>query len=369
MPMKTKTKKALKIALLALAAILVCVVIYLLYILLSYTRIEDHLPIEVENSQSAVLKTGEEYTITTYNVGFGAYGPEYTFFLDTGFMNDGTPCKGEYGKSISKELTLRNTNGAISELEKLDSDIILLQEVDIKSSRAYNVNMYQMFKDAFPEHSASYASNFHTVYLPYPFNDPVGKTEAGLVTLSRYKIDEVERRSYPISDSLSKLFDLDRCFTISRFPVDNGKELVVINSHMSAYDKGGEIRSQQLDLISEVLTSEYSKGNYVIIGGDFNHILTEEMVGIFPSEQLTPPWIAVLSENDIPEGFSIAEAVNRTEVSTCRSADIPYQKGVNYTAVIDGFIVSDNIRFEAVNIETNYAWSDHQPVELTIVLE
>jgi hypothetical protein len=74
----------------------------------------------------------------------------------------------------------------------------------------------------------------------------------------------------------------------------------------------------------------------------------------------------VLSDDDIPEGFSIVKATNREAVSTCRAADIPYEEGVNYTAVIDGFIASDNLICEAVNIETNYAWSDHQPVVLTI---
>ena len=367
--MKRKTPKFLKYTLLFLAILLVAILGYALYILFSYNRIEDKTPIEVENPVSQILSQGEEYTIATYNIGFGAYGPEYSFFMDTGYMADGTFMRGKYGKGISKEMTIRNTEGAISELVAIDADMVILQEVDVKSSRAYKVNQYSLVKESLPSYSASYSSNFHTPYLPYPFNDMHGKTEAGLVTLSKYKVESVERRSYPIADDLSKLFDLDRCFSISRLPVDNGKELILINSHMSAYDKGGVIRASQLELLTSVMMEEYNKGNYVIIGGDFNHILSEEMIGFFPAEQLTPPWIAVLSDDDIPEGFQIAKATNREEVSTCRSADIPYEKGVNYTAVIDGFIVSDNIEFSAFNIETDYAWSDHQPVVLTITLK
>lgn len=364
--MKAKTKKAIKITAIVFLTLVLAVGAYCGYVLLSYSRIEDRTPIAIENNKTEILDAEGEYTITTYNVGFGAYGPEFSFFLDTGHMSDGTYVKGKYGKSISKELTLRNTNGAIGEIEKLDSDIVILQEVDLKSSRAYKVNMYEMFKTALSDYSSSYASNFHTAYLPYPFNDPHGKTEAGLVTLSKYKINDTLRRSYPIADNLSKLFDLDRCFTVTRMPVSNGKELVLINSHMSAYDKGGVIRSAQLKMLNSVISAEYSRGNYVIVGGDFNHILSTEMVGHFPSGQQTPSWIAVLSDDDIPEGFSIVKATNREDVSTCRAADIPYEEGVNYTAVIDGFIASNNLICEAVNIETNYAWSDHQPVVLTI---
>lgn len=362
--MNEKPRRALKVTLSIIIILLLLVASYALYIVLSYQRIDDDIEIAIENEKDAELLSSGQYTITTYNIGFGAYGPEFSFFMDTGHMADGTYVKGKHGKGISKELTIRNTEGAIGELEALDSDIMILQEVDRKSSRAYGVDQYKMLSNAFPGHSTSYASNFHTPYLPYPFHDPHGKTEAGLVMLSRYKVEEVRRRSYPISDSLSKLFDLDRCFTISRLAIDNGKYLVVINSHMSAYDEGGVIRSAQLDMLKSIMSEEYEKGNYVIVGGDFNHILSQEMVDFYPSGQQTPQWIAVLSEEDVPQGFSIAKAVNRGDVSTCRSADIPYEKNVNYTALIDGFIVSDNIEYEVRNIETNYAWSDHQPVEM-----
>lgn len=367
--MKKNISKIIKYILLALAIIIALIACYALYILISYDRIPDKSEISIENPSENILSQGEKYTIATYNIGFGAYGPEYSFFMDTGYMADGTYVQGKYGKGISKDLTIRNTEGAISELKELNTDMIILQEVDVKSSRAYKVNQYNLVKDSLSSYSSSYASNFHTPYLPYPFNDMHGKTEAGLVTLSKYKINSVERRSYPIADDLSKLFDLDRCFTVSRLAVDNGKELVLINSHMSAYDKGGIIRASQLELLTSVMSEEYNNGNYVVVGGDFNHILSEEMVGHFESGQLTPSWIAVLSDEDIPSGFAIAKAQNREEVSTCRSADIPYEKGVNYTAVIDGFIVSDNIEFSAINIETDYAWSDHQPVVLTITLK
>ncbi|MBK5200719.1 MAG: endonuclease/exonuclease/phosphatase [Spirochaetaceae bacterium] len=65
----------------------------------------------------------------------------------------------------------------------------------------------------------------------------------------------------------------------------------------------------------------------------------------------------------------ICSAENELEVATCRSTDLPYVKDVNYTTVIDGFIISDNIEAYSTNIENNYLYSDHQPVLLHFKLK
>ena len=111
--------------------------------------------------------------------------------------------------------------------------------------------------------------------MQYPFNDPIGTINAGILTLSNYKIDNAVRRSFPVTTSLiDKLFDLDRCFAVHYLPIDGSeKQLVLINLHMSAYDEGGTIRAAQLKMLNGVLAEEYAKGNYVIAGGDFNHCL------------------------------------------------------------------------------------------------
>ena len=57
------------------------------------------------------------------------------------------------------------------------------------------------------------------------------------------------------------------------------------------------------------------------------------------------------------------------EESTCRNADSPYIEGVNYSTIIDGFIVSDNVEAKAMVYPTGYEESDHQPVILTFTLK
>ncbi len=355
-----------------MAAILLCVLViggYVAYMQLHYYRIEDHTALEIEDNTEGVLKTGETYTAVTYNIGFGAYGPDYSFFMDTGEMKDGTLTKGEHGKAISRKSVEEHTEGAIQELQKLDADFMLLQEVDTDSDRSYHVDQSRELTEAFPEYGSVFANNFHSAYLFYPFSDPHGAVQAGLLSLCRYEIADAERRSYPVDNSfITKFTDLDRCFALMRLPVEGGRELVLINSHMSAYDEGGLIRTQQLELLNSVMEEEYSAGNYVIVGGDFNHAFGEAAAEGFPSEQKFPEWVSVLTQEDMAEGITMLRAENELEVPTCRGADIVYTKGINYTTVVDGFLVSDNVKATAVNVDTDFAFSDHNPVKLEFEL-
>lgn len=369
-----KKHKGARRVLIALGILLLALVLavggYVGYMQWQYYRIPDHTALEVQDPAAGALSAGTEYTALTYNIGFGAYGPDYSFFMDTGVMADGTPVQGKYGKAISKEAVLAHTNGALEALQKQQADFMLLQEVDVKADRSYKVDQTELLRRGLAGYGSVFANNFHSAYLFYPFNDPHGAVDAGLLTFSRHEVAEAERRSYPVDDSfIVKFTDLDRCFAVLRVPVENGRELVLINSHMSAYDAGGTIRARQLELLNSVLSEEYAKGNYVIVGGDFNHALGETAPTAFESQQQFPAWVFQLTDSDLAEGFSIVTAQNETEVPTCRTADIPWQKGVNYTTVLDGFIVSANVKATAENLDTDFAYSDHNPVRLRFALE
>ena len=66
-------KKALKIICIVLAAILVIAGGYFAYVMIAYHRI-GNTGLNVENAVSAKMQTGKDYTVTSYNIGFGAYG-------------------------------------------------------------------------------------------------------------------------------------------------------------------------------------------------------------------------------------------------------------------------------------------------------
>ncbi|MBR6158786.1 MAG: hypothetical protein IKQ40_00690, partial [Lachnospiraceae bacterium] len=80
----------LKILLSVLLAVVIVAALYVAYVFLTYSRIEDNLEIEPGGSADAVASAGEKYTIVTYNVGYGAYTADYTFFMDAFWAKNDT---------------------------------------------------------------------------------------------------------------------------------------------------------------------------------------------------------------------------------------------------------------------------------------
>ena len=359
---------------------------YVGYILLSYDRIGD-IDLEIDSqSTNKQVEQNKVYSATTYNIGFGAYSQDYTFFLDTGYDEEGNETCGYYSTAKSKEEALFNINGSIDTIKSLNSDFVLLQEVDVKSTRSYKIDQNKMFVEKMEGYDNVFAINFDTAYLPYPLYDMHGKSLAGLSTFSKYQVNDAYRVEYTISDSLSKLFDIDRCFSVSIVKVSNGKNLYIVNSHMSAYDKGGTIREKQIDELNEFLSECKVNGDYVVVGGDFNHdLLTYNPEYNYTSENRVfsntlkdPDWVASYFDNEgkspLVEGYKVVASSN---VPTCRNNDIEWDPNKTYKCVVDGFIVSNNIEIVThYNVETKngnlgldgFAYSDHQPAYIEFKL-
>ncbi len=361
-----------KLAKALLAVLLVAVLTvggYVLYLQLNYYRIDDNTTLAINPSAGHTLTAGQAYTAITYNIGFGAYSSDYSFFMDEGAMIGEKITSGKYGKGIDKYSVAKNTEGSIALTEEQNADFILLQEVDEKADRSYGIDQVALFKEQFPAYSSTFAKNFHSAFLALPLHDMHGAVQAGLLTLSKYQIDSSIRKSLPVDESfITKFFDLDRCLNITRHKVDNGKELVLINAHLSAYDEGGKIRKQQFDLLNNIILDEYNRGNYVIVGGDYNHALAGSKT-MYPTLQEIPAWVAELSEDSLNKHARVAIPSNLSEVPTCRSCNVPYQKGLNYTVTVDGFIVTDNVEATARNIDADFQYSDHNPVILEFKLK
>ena len=77
-------KKALKIAGCVLLALVILVLGYVAYVFLDYHRIEDNLTLTAQGSAASSAQTGVPYTVVSYNIGFGAYEDDYSFFMDGG---------------------------------------------------------------------------------------------------------------------------------------------------------------------------------------------------------------------------------------------------------------------------------------------
>lgn len=343
---------------------------YYAYLTKQYYRIPDHKKLAIGNKQKQVLSLGQTYRALTYNIGFGAYNQDFDFFMDAGTMLDGRKVRGHRGTAISKHAVLESTGGVIQLLQKQNPDFALLQEIDTDSTRSFHVNQVRLVEQALPGCSHVYASDFHTAYLAVPLTNPHGIARSGLLALSKYQIKAAERRQYPVSSGLvEKFVDLDRCFEELRLPVTNGHELVLINSHMSAYDKNGSSRARQIKMLADLLRRETQTGNYAIVGGDFNQAFGADMIDHFQHQEQVPGWVSVLDDPHVlPDSVHLVMAKNRLQVPTCRGAEMPYDPQVNYMTICDGFIVSNNIQAQATDLDTQFAYADHNPVQLSFKL-
>lgn len=109
--MKKSTKKIIKITSITLAVVIGLPVLvvgsYVVYVVCSYHRIGNQVLDVDRNSNIEKVETDKELTVSTFNVGFGAYSPDYTFFMDEGYSMDGTKTVGTHGKVSQKKMFRR----------------------------------------------------------------------------------------------------------------------------------------------------------------------------------------------------------------------------------------------------------------------
>lgn len=353
---------------------------FVIYVVASYNRI-GNVNLDVEShSELDKVQPGQVYKAISYNIGFGAYSQDYTFFMDTGYDEEGNATCGYYSKAKSKDEVLLNTNGAIQTVVDNNPDFVMFQEVDTKSTRSYKINQDEMIQEKFASFDHVHCVNFHTAFLPYPLYDMHGKVNAGLTTLSKYKIQEAKRYEYTVPTGMGEFFDLDRCFSVQQLDVNNGKKLYIVNSHMSAYDEGGTVREKQVEELNAFLKERHEANDYVVIGGDWNHdlltnnpdfpIYTKENKP-FRETKKNPDWVNFYFDDEhkspLTEGYSVIASDN---YPTCRNNDIEWEPGKTYVCAVDGFIVSNNVTVVShTNIQTKdgnkhldgFAYADHDP--------
>lgn len=351
-----------KAALGLLLALVLVVGGYVAYVMLDYYRVEDNQELLCVQRSDAALEADEELTLITWNLGFGAYNDNYSFFMDGGTES----------RAFSKEICEANIQTAIEVLQAQDADIMLLQEIDVDGTRSHHVDQLAMLETAFADsHSSVFAQNYDSGYLFYPFSEPIGANRGGILSLARAKIDGAVRISLPIESGFRKFFDLDRCYSVSQIPVSNGKTLALFNLHLSAYTADGTIATEQLRQMLAHMQREYDAGNYVVAGGDFNKDVWGDSTvytGISGEEHT---WAQPFPTELLPQSLTLADSRNGEKpVLSCRDTSVPYEKGMSYEVTLDAFIVSDNIEIVRCEVlDEGFAVSDHNPVKLCLRLK
>ena len=327
---------------------------------LGYVTVKEYRPEPVEEikvpKNEETTSADEEFTLMTYNVGYGSLSKDTDFFMDG-------------GKSVqpeSKEFVQKNMEGIQNILNENKADAYFLQEVDLNSKRTYQINQ----KDYFEKETGMegvFAYNFNSEIVPYPI-PMIGHVESGILTMTDKKMDAAQRISLPESFKWPvKTCNLKRCLMKSYLPLEGtDKQLVLVNFHLEAYDSG-EGKIAQSKMLADILEEEYAKGNYVIAGGDFNQTFEQvDKYPIFNEENWKP---GVIEEESLPEGFTFAID---DSYPTCRLLNGPYTGSyeTSQVYVLDGFIVSPNVNVKEVKvIDSDFEFTDHQPVKMTFEFE
>jgi len=344
-------KKILKIAITLGLLVGLYYAFWLIYGTVLDWKPETQIPISVQGSATAQPDSTFEFMI--WNIGFTGLGEETSFFFDDGEV-----------VILDEDLVYKNLSGVKDFIKAHDVDFWMLQEVDSTARRSHGIDHTAEFHKLLPSYSSAFAMNFNHGHIPVPLLDSYGEVRSGLQNLSRFPVTNSKRIQYGTEyEWPTRIYYLDRCFLSQNVSLQNGKELVIINTHCSAYDALGTMVAQQIDELIAFAKAEYDRGNYVVIGGDWNQCPPNYS----PIDTTGAYNEFVLSDAQLPaEWHWVADPT----VPTNRKNDVPYTAGESYTSVIDHYIVSPNLIAEEVAVQDlQFQFSDHQPVYMKVRLK
>ncbi len=360
---KSKKKRPFLVSVLLEIIGLALVAVIAFFAVLTFTEYKpaDTEDLEVDGTATDSLSLGDTFTVLTWNTGYAGLGEDADFFMDGGTSV----------RSTEEDQVLENMSAIMNYIYNLNPEVVFLQEVDEASKRSYYLDQVYYYTHALEDHyQSSFAYNYKTVYVPYPW-PTIGQVSAGILTLTNYEVSSAQRISLPYPFSYPvRLCNLKRCLMVSYVDIEGtDAQLVLVNLHLEAYDDG-EGKIAQTAQLAELIAAETAKGNYVIAGGDFNQTFSSCDTSSYPQldEDLWSPGYIDVSDFD-----SSLQFVMDSSTPTCRSLDQALS-GADADSfqyyMIDGFIVSSNITVvSAETIDLGFENSDHNPVVMTVTLK
>jgi endonuclease/exonuclease/phosphatase family metal-dependent hydrolase len=296
--------------------------------------------------------------ILTWNVGYAAMDRETDFFMDGGKLSRGR----------SAEAVQKNLAAIQAVLTTRRPDVALLQEVDVAAPRSYGIDERAQLSSTLSGYASVFTQNYKVPFVPVPLSQPMGGVSSGLLSLLRTTPSEAHGLRLPGRQAFpNRLFNLKRTMTVSRLPVSGGKQLVVMNLHLTAFDSVGNMRQLESAFVRERILKEQQLGHYVIVGGDWNSALPGG--GVTPAcdpAQDDRSWLIDMPADFAPPGWTWAVG---NQAKTVRTLGAPLNDKTTCYATIDGFLLSPGIELRRVEtLDLHFEHSDHNPVELEVAL-
>ena len=301
---------------------------------------------ELDIARADQPMAGDKLQLTTWNIGYGALGARANFAADGG--ND--------LRALSRAEIEAAVKAIAEEVKKFGSDILLLQELANPNWLTRQVPVLGQIDDALKSYASSFWEGLRLPYVPKWLNLSHGMGVFSQKLITDMQAYRLQTESGSIFAGIKKHY----AKIVSRLPIDGSdREWVVINVHLSAFDKGAKVRQEQIGEVFDMANIEYQRGNYVVIGGDWNMRLVAKE---FPHETRgTNNFIAPdFPVEKLPKGWQI---VADDSVPTVRALHRPYEFGVNNTSIIDGFAFSPNVSLVDIAAkDMAFKHTDHHPV-------
>jgi endonuclease/exonuclease/phosphatase family metal-dependent hydrolase len=354
-------KKILKAVLIVIAVLVLGLVGLILYALATEYKPQEK-ELIAQPGNPSLLKDSLTLSLLTWNIGYAGLDKDMDFFKDGGT------------KVITPEKNCReNISGIEDFLSQNDTiDFIYIQEIDRDSKRSYRFDEYENLSKKLSWYNPFFAKNYDVFFVPAPPSKPMGKVVSGITIFSKFIPESSTRYSFPGNIGFpTQLFYLRRCFMVNRYSIENGKELVLINTHNEAFDEGGNIRKAQMERLREFVLNEYNAGNYVILGGDWNQYPPDFKPAFTGNKEFTGQ-IGTFNLMGIESDYMPGEWgwIFDPTTPSVRTLLAAYDPATTPTSVCDMFLISPNI--ESVSVKCHhldFTNSDHNPVIIQVKLK
>lgn len=272
------------------------------------------------------------YSIVTYNIGYLS-----------GMTNNRAIAK-------PKELFDDNLKKVVAEIKKENPDIIAFQEIDYNAARSYEVDQEEEIAKLGYNYVAR-GVNWDEHYVPFPYWPPsmhFGKMVSGQSIVSKYELKDYERivlERVPNNPFYRDALYLERLVQVVKVTLE-GREVVVINIHLEAFDK--PTRARQFEYVVN-LFNKYKNQYPTILLGDFNSRARD-------AEAVVQKLIKMNGVGNA--AFEVSNPAN-----TFDTKDL-YER-IDYI-----FYTEDSIEYESGKVLNDFGQaSDHLPVQMKFKLK
>jgi len=210
------------------------------------------------------MKAGQPLKVLSWNVQFMA-GKGYIFFFDM----PGNKGPDERPSRSSVEQTLAEVARVI---QAENPDVIALQEVDDGAARTDHEDQLARLQAMLPKEYNQSASAFYwkVPFVPHP--RILGSVGLKLSILSRYQISSARSILLPQAPHppVVTWFQFHRTILEAHFPLQEGGDLVVLNTHGEALIQDGVVKKQEVEFLANHLQTLSAEHPWWVLAGDMN---------------------------------------------------------------------------------------------------